>query len=253
MSDKNDLVKEENAHFVLDAKLENISFNIYDKISTKPLIIEIVRSFTVDIKLKHYFYIQKCFICFYIDAIYLNISKTIINLIQVLSNSIDQYKKIIFDDLYYSKNTNSSFDLNSRLHTETLKQQHYEIKEDDTRNNDFYYLINNNSEAFNLHRMELPEINQIIINEHNLNDYKDLSSICWKYKEMRSIVFASIQPLSFSYTINLKTNDTQSLDYLKDPNCKVKCYLECLNECTNSFEVVKEFYIHDGQFTTIID
>ena len=42
-------------------------------------------------------------------------------------------------------------------------------------------------------------------------------------------------------------------NYLKDPNYKVKCYLECLNECTNSFEVVKEFYIHDGQFTTIID
>ena len=236
----------------VDSKIENISLNYFNQNSNQQFIFyEVIRPFFLSMQYKYHYTINENFVSLQCDQISLNISKNIVENIELFQHSINKYQEI------FLKNKFTRNDIHEKKIKINSNSVQYEIKEDDMRNNNFSFFINNNPEKneLDLQRMMLPSSNQIMVNQHNSNNFKDHATICWRYDEMRSIIFACIQPISFLNSrssvknkIDLELNDSKN-----DFGIKIKCYLEFLNECTNSFETVKEVFIKQSQFITIID
>lgn len=106
----------------------------------------------------------------------------------------------------------------------------FKITEDDLRNGNFgIYNEKNLPDDLNINTSSiLPCDNQI---------YASKNTLCWRYAERRSIVFLKIQPIPF----------------IIQTSSKIKCYLEYLNPCKSSFTQVKEFYLKEESFTTVVD
>ena len=234
--------KFETEHMLLDSNIENVSFNLIDNNSEKSLDFEMIRPFVLSIKLKFNFEFNEFYVFLRGDCIYLNINKNIAEIIKLLSETVIEYQNLILEN----------FSQGNQIETKNffMPSMNYQIDEDDMRNKNFSFFINGNPQdnESKCLRLRLPDANQILINQHNTHDFNDCANVCWRYSEMRAVVFASIQPLSFMNFVSFtKRND------MKEHDAKIKCYLECLNECTNSFEIVKEFCIQNGKFTLIID